>query len=122
MTTTHLGHTVTHPIAAADIDLWPLASNMEGVEYVTDELQAVCPVTKQPDIYTARITYSGDKTLESKGVKLYLWGFRDEPVGCEDLAARIARELTGHLGSPVQVELTQQVRGGLTLRALAVGA
>ena len=88
--------------------------------YTTKALNALCPVTGQPDQYELTITYTPDgRTIESKSLKLYLWSFRDQGVYAENLAARIARDLGKALGRTVSVELIQQVRGGLVLKASA---
>lgn len=48
----------------------------------SDELTAVCPVTGQPDLYTATIEYwPAARCIESKSVKLYLSGYRGDLVG-----------------------------------------
>ncbi len=49
---------------------------MERVELVSDELTAMCPITGQPDFYTATIEYRPDALcLESKSLKIYLSRF-----------------------------------------------
>ena len=51
------------------------------VELVSDELTAFCPITHQPDFYTATIAYEpGALCLESKSLKIYLSRFHDQ--GC----------------------------------------
>ena len=87
----------------------------------SDELTAVCPVTSQPDLYTATIEYwPKDLCLESKSLKLYLNGYRSEGVFCEALAVKIrddvaaALELSSDKG---RVTLTQKARGGITITA-----
>lgn len=119
-----LGKTATGPISAPQIETWPLRPNAVSVTYETTELMCNCPVTGQPDIYTAMITWDGSAgtTFESKGMKHYLWGFRDRRLSCEALASQIADELSWALGDDVTVRLIQQVRGGLTLSATARGA
>jgi 7-cyano-7-deazaguanine reductase len=60
------------------------------VEMTSDELAAVCPITGQPDLYTATIDYAPDGLcLESKSLKLYLMGFRNEGHFGEALAVKI---------------------------------
>jgi 7-cyano-7-deazaguanine reductase len=93
------------------------------VEMTSDELTAVCPITGQPDMYVATIEYSAQRLcLESKSLKLYLAGYRNEGAFCEALAVRIrddiaeARELER---SDVTVTLTQKARGGITIVATA---
>ena len=93
------------------------------VELVSDELSAVCPITSQPDFYTATIAYRPDeRCLESKSLKLYLARFRNEGVFCEALAVRIRDDVAGALqvdAGDVDVTLVQKARGGITITASA---
>ena len=58
----------------------------------SDELAAVCPITGQPDLYTAAIEYRPEALcLESKSLKLYLATYRNEGVFCEALAVQDPR-------------------------------
>lgn len=119
----YLGHTASTPIDAGRVDTIPVSSHVDTVTYETTELAALCPVTEQPDLYHATITYRPEAlSLESKALKLYLVGFRNRGIFCEDLAALLADDLSGVLGVPVAVTLRQQVRGGLALIATATGA
>jgi 7-cyano-7-deazaguanine reductase len=58
--------------------------------------------------------------VESKSLKLYLWGFRDRKVFAEALAAEIAGEImTTARPHRVNVTITQRPRGGIELTAVA---
>jgi len=91
------------------------------VEMTSDELAAVCPITGQPDLYIASIEYSPtDRCLESKSLKLYLNGFRNEGHFCEALAVKIRDDVAQALELPsekVRVMLEQKARGGITITA-----
>jgi 7-cyano-7-deazaguanine reductase len=91
------------------------------VELTSDELTAVCPITGQPDLYQVTIAYEPERLcLESKSLKLYLNGFRNEGVFAEALAVRIRDEVAGALelaASRVHVTLVQKARGGITITA-----
>jgi 7-cyano-7-deazaguanine reductase len=93
------------------------------VELQSDELTAVCPITGQPDLYVATIGYQPERLcLESKSLKLYLAGFRNEGAFCEALAVRIRDDVAEALELPadrVQVTLEQKARGGITITATA---
>ncbi|MGH2590614.1 MAG: preQ(1) synthase [Actinomycetota bacterium] len=93
------------------------------VEMTSDELTAICPVTGQPDLYVATIAYSpGPLCIESKSLKLYLAGFRNEGAFCEALAVRIRDDVAGALEldpGKVEVTLEQKARGGITIVATA---
>jgi 7-cyano-7-deazaguanine reductase len=91
------------------------------VEMTSDELTAVCPVTGQPDMYVATLEYwPGPLCIESKSLKLYLNGFRDEGHFAEALAVKIRDDAAEALQLPadkVRVTLRQKSRGGITITA-----
>ncbi len=94
---------------------------MTLVTFTNDELTSICPVTQQPDLSTVVIEYVPHQwCIESKSLKLYLWGFRDRAVFAEALAAEIASEVM-LTASPhrVAVTLTQRPRGGIEVKAVA---
>jgi 7-cyano-7-deazaguanine reductase len=117
-----LGHDARGPIGAKQLDTvpWNHADMDTLVEFSTNELTAICPVTGQPDFYELKLSYRpGTRLLESKAMKLYLWGFRDRGMFAEDLAATLLKDLVGAC-DPAQmtVDLTQQVRGGIQIRTV----
>ncbi len=117
-----LGRETPGPIEADQIDTvpWSHENSDATVEFTTDELTAFCPVTSQPDFYSLKLTYRPKKLLlESKAMKLYLWGFRDKGAFAEDLAATLLNDLVGAC-DPVwmDVDLTQKIRGGLQIRTI----
>lgn len=91
------------------------------VEMTSDELTAVCPITGQPDLYTATIEYSpGSLCIESKSLKIYLSGFRNEGHFCEALAIKIRDDVAEALelaSDKVRVTLKQKARGGISITA-----
>jgi len=91
------------------------------VEMTSDELTAVCPVTRQPDLYVATIEYRPQALcIESKSLKMYMSGFRNEEHFCEALAVKIRDDVAAVLELPsdrVQVTLKQKSRGGITIAA-----
>jgi 7-cyano-7-deazaguanine reductase len=91
------------------------------VEMTSDELTAVCPITGQPDLYLAAIEYEPERLcLESKSLKIYLSGYRNEGAFCEALAVRIRDDVAAALELPrdkVRVTLKQKARGGITITA-----
>jgi 7-cyano-7-deazaguanine reductase len=114
-----LGSTVRHAID--HVEVFPAPAHVTTVRFTTDELSSVCPVTQQPDLSHVVIEYAPDAhCIESKSLKLYLWGFRDRAVFAEALAAEIAAEVM-HSAAPreVTVTLTQRPRGGIEVQAVA---
>ncbi|MDN5698626.1 MAG: preQ(1) synthase [Rubrobacter sp.] len=117
-----LGRDVRGSIDADQIQTvpWSHPGSDATVEFSTDELTAFCPVTGQPDFYELNLSYRPARRLiESKALKLYLWGFRDKGAFAEDMAATILDDLVAAC-EPEQmtVDLTQKVRGGLKLRTV----
>ena len=94
---------------------------VESVELVSDELTGLCPITNQPDFYTATIEYRPQELcLESKSLKIYLSRFRDQGAFCEALAVQIRDEVPPRSSCPrgaVHVTLVQKARGGITISA-----
>lgn len=117
-----LGQETRGSISAEELDTvpWSYGDTDAMVEFSTDELTALCPVTGQPDFYDLRLSYRpGERLIESKALKLYLWGFRGRGIFAEDLAATLLKDLVA-ASSPVEmkVDLTQRVRGGLEIRTV----
>ncbi len=111
-----LGHAGSD--AYAGLETFP-NPGVERVELVSDELTAVCPITNQPDFYTATIVYEPDALcLESKSLKIYLSRFREQGAFCEALTVQIRDEVAVALGldrARVHVTLRQKARGGITI-------
>ncbi len=116
---TLLGATVRH--AVDHVEVFPAPDHVTTVRMTNDELTSMCPVTGQPDLATVEISYRPDGwCVESKSLKLYLWGFRDRAVFVEQLAAEIADEIA-LTAEPheVRVVITQRPRGGIEVQATA---
>ena len=113
-----LGHAGSD--AYAGLETFP-NPGVTSVEMVSDELTAVCPITNQPDFYTATIDYRPrERCLESKSLKIYLSRFREQGAFCEQLAVQIRDEVATALEleqSEVNVKLVQKPRGGITITA-----
>ncbi len=104
----------------ADLDTFPNPGTRE-IELVSDELTAICPLTHRPDLYTLTVRYRpGATCVETRSLKHYLGGFRNEEHFCEALAVRIRDDLAATLAVDpgfVDVTLTQKARGGITITA-----
>ena len=115
-----LGHAGSD--AYAGLETFP-NPGVESVEMISDELTAMCPITNQPDFYTATIEYRPQALcLESKSLKIYLSRFRNEGVFCEALAVKIRDDVAEALelaADKVTVRLTQKPRGGIRIVATA---
>src|SRR5205814_1962731 len=86
---TILGRTVRSPVA--HVECFPAPNGCTIVRIRTEEVASLCPVTGQPDLSSVVIEYEpAASCVESKSLKLYLWGFRDRQVFAEALAVAIA--------------------------------
>lgn len=114
-----LGHADSDHYAGLETFANPGVSH---VEMTSDELTAICPVTGQPDLYVATIEFWPQALcLESKSLKLYLSGYRNEGHFCEALAIKLRDDVAEVLGLPsdkVRVTLKQKARGGITITAI----
>lgn len=106
-----------------------------SVTYTSDEIVAYCPITGQPDFYTAQIILlKTDLCIESKSLKLWLRQFNNPTNGlfCEALAVYIRNQVGLVLGyslgnqvdeeeasQHIQVTLNQKSRGGIEIKAVA---
>jgi 7-cyano-7-deazaguanine reductase len=111
-----------HPGSERYVGLETFANpGVSHVEMTSDELTAICPVTRQPDLYVATIEFWPQALcIESKSLKLYLSEFRNEGHFCEALAVRIRDDVAEALELPpdkVRVTLKQKARGGITITA-----
>jgi 7-cyano-7-deazaguanine reductase len=114
---TILGQTFHEPIGADRLEYLPLGRPVD-VRIAAADVGAVCPVTGQPDNYQVTIRYRAvDRVLESKSLKMWLWGFRDVPISAEELAGRMSEELSTAAGTPVTVTVMQAMRGGMVITA-----
>ena len=114
-----LGQRTTEP--SKELDVFPKPANVTLVRLVTDEMTSLCPVTRQPDFNHVEIEYEPDQLcVETKSLKLYFWSFRDEAKFAEALSAEIAEQIDRAVQPHrIKVTLTQNVRGGIRLTAVA---
>ena len=85
------------------------------------EFTSLCPKTGQPDFATIIINYIPDKWLiESKSLKLYLFGFRNTGDFHEDIVNTIKNDLVKLL-EPHYLEVIGQFnpRGGISITPFA---
>lgn len=117
----YLGKRTTEAINFEDLDIFPTPEYVTKVTLKSNELTAFCPVTEQPDFYEITIEYTPDKScVETKSLKLYLQSFRERRCFAEALCAEICNALYNRLQpKSIQVQLNQQVRGGIQLSATA---
>ena len=91
------------------------------IEFDCPEFTCLCPLTGQPDFAHFRITYvPGDKCVELKSLKLYLWSYRDEGAFHEAVTNKILDDLVAACcPRRCTVECRFNVRGGITTNVVA---
>ena len=85
------------------------------------EFTTLCPITGQPDFAEIRISYiPGERMVESKSLKLYLFSFRNHGDFHEDCVNIIMKDLI-RLMSPKYIEVTGLFtpRGGISIHPFA---
>ena len=87
------------------------------VKFNCPEFTSLCPITGQPDFATIYISYiPGEKMVESKSLKLYLFSFRNHGDFHEDCMNIIMKDLI-KLMSPKYIEVWGKFtpRGGISI-------
>jgi 7-cyano-7-deazaguanine reductase len=85
------------------------------------EFTCLCPMTGQPDFATLELEYVPDRRcIELRGLKLYVWSFRDRSAFHEAVTNEILEHLADAI-SPRFMRLTAifNVRGGIYTRVIA---
>lgn len=91
------------------------------VKFVCPEFTSLCPITGQPDFATLIIRYMPDiKMVESKSLKLYLFGFRNHGDFHEDCVNIVLNDLVA-LMQPKYIEVAGEFtpRGGIAIHPFA---
>jgi len=85
------------------------------IEWTTDELTSLCPVTGHPDFCFLTVRYVPDeRCLELKSVKFYIESFRNEGHFYEELINLIYEDLeTVLLPRRLEVSGEFNIRGGI---------
>lgn len=87
------------------------------VKFNCPEFTSLCPITGQPDFATITISYvPGERMVESKSLKLYLFSFRNHGDFHEDCVNVIMKELI-KLMDPKYIEVWGKFtpRGGISI-------
>ncbi len=87
------------------------------VKFNCPEFTSLCPITGQPDFATIYISYiPGEKMVESKSLKLYLFSFRNHGDFHEDCVNIIMKDLI-RLMQPKYIEVWGKFlpRGGISI-------
>ncbi|MDD5813707.1 MAG: preQ(1) synthase [Bacteroidales bacterium] len=91
------------------------------VEFLCPEFTSLCPITGQPDFAEIKIRYiPGERMVESKSLKLYLFSFRNHGDFHEDCVNVIMKDLI-RLMDPKYIEVIGLFtpRGGISIHPYA---
>ena len=91
------------------------------VQFNCPEFTSLCPITGQPDFAEIKILYMpGERMVESKSLKLYLFSFRNHGDFHEDCIIIIMKDLV-RLMQPKYIEVTGLFtpRGGISIYPFA---
>lgn len=101
------------------LDVFDAPGGHVSVEYTSDEVTALCPVTSQPDYYLVEISLvEAEHLIESKSLKLYLGSYRQYGAFAEKLASMIANDvMVATKCGDVTVTVRQKARGGIAITA-----
>ena len=91
------------------------------VEFLCPEFTSLCPITGQPDFAEIKIRYiPGERMVESKSRKLYLFAFRNHGDCHEDCGNVIMKDLI-RLMDPKYIEVIGLFtpRGGISIHPYA---
>jgi 7-cyano-7-deazaguanine reductase len=104
------------PNPTADKNINPSEAPL-SIHIEVPEFTSLCPVTGQPDFATIIIDYSPDKhCVESKSLKLYMLGYRNNGAFHEECVTRICNDLVNLLKPlKLRVEGRFTPRGGIPL-------
>ena len=87
------------------------------VQFNCPEFTSLCPITGQPDFAEIKILYiPGERMVESKSLKLYLFSFRNHGDFHEDCVNKIMKDLI-RLMDPKYIEVRGRFlpRGGISI-------
>ncbi len=85
------------------------------------EFTCLCPMTGQPDFATLHLEYVPDRLcVELKGLKLYVWSYRDEGAFHEAVTNRILDDLVAAIAPRfMRLRAVFNVRGGIYTTVVA---
>ncbi len=105
----------TRPQATLDVFENPEPGRDYTIRFHCPEFTCLCPLTGQPDFAEFEIEYVPDRLcLELKGLKLYLWSFRDQGAFHEKVTNRIADDIVAAI-RPRYLRIVGdfKIRGGI---------
>ena len=119
MESKYLGKTVRQPVE--ELDTFPTPAGVSSITMRSDDVVSSCPITGEPDHYTVAIEYEPDALcIESKSLKLYLWGFAKTAQFAEAMTAQICERVAKDvLPKSCKVTSVQKARGGITIETVA---
>ena len=111
----------SRPVKTLETFANPAAHRDYQIHMEIPEFTCLCPMTGQPDFAALILDYIPDKRcVELKGLKLYVWAFRNEGHFHEDVTNLILDDLVNAV-KPRFMRLTAKfyVRGGIFTNVVA---
>ena len=99
----------------------PAAARDFTIRMTLPEFTCLCPMTGQPDFATLELEYVPDRLcVELRGLKLYIWSFRNRGAFHE----AVTNEILNHLAAAISPRFMRlaadfNVRGGIHTRVIA---
>ena len=93
----------------------PVIGRDYEIRFDCPEFTCLCPKTGQPDFATIKIRYTpGERCVELKSLKLYLWSYRDKGAFHEAVTNKILDDIVRAIAPRrLVVEGDFLVRGGI---------
>lgn len=114
----HLGQQSREPIDVVETLPWASRSPI-NIQLDCAEFTSHCPVTDQADFGNLSIVYiPADRIIETKSLKLFLYGYRDRRAFNEELVREILEALVEQV-APRWIQVTGHFnrRGGIAVTA-----
>jgi 7-cyano-7-deazaguanine reductase len=111
----------TRPTPELETVANPAPERAYTVRMVSHEFTCLCPRTGQPDFASLVVEYQPAAVLvELKGLKLYLWSWRDRGAFHEEVVNRIVDDVAA-AAAPRWLRVTGffRIRGGITTTVTA---
>ena len=112
---------MTEPNSQLEVFANPAPERDYTIRMTIPEFTCLCPKTGQPDFATLELEYvPGERCVELKSLKLYIWSFRNRGAFHEAVTNQILEDLVGAVSPRFMRILAKfNVRGGIYTTVVA---
>jgi 7-cyano-7-deazaguanine reductase len=112
---------MTAPTSRLEVFSNPAPETDYTIRMTIPEFTCLCPKTGQPDFATLELEYvPGERCVELKSLKLYIWSFRDRGAFHEAVTNEILRDLVSATAPRfMRIAAKFNVRGGIYTTVVA---